>query len=34
MWPGPGLDRDPADPVSRVLLKPKRLLEPLESEAV
>ncbi|MGN5378856.1 ArsR family transcriptional regulator [Streptomyces sp. MUSC 14] len=34
MWPGPGLDRDPADPVSRVLLKPKRLLEPLETEAV
>ncbi len=30
MHPGPGLDRDPADPVSRALLKPKRLLEPLE----
>ncbi|MGV4986620.1 winged helix-turn-helix transcriptional regulator [Streptomyces sp. NPDC001709] len=32
MAPGPGLDRDPADPVSRALLKPKRLLEPLETE--
>lgn len=31
MAPGPGLDPDPADPVSRVLLKPKRLLEPLET---
>ncbi|WEO97193.1 helix-turn-helix domain-containing protein [Streptomyces sp. FXJ1.172] len=31
MEPGPALDPDPADPVSRVLLKPKRLLEPLES---
>ncbi|WP_406436302.1 winged helix-turn-helix transcriptional regulator [Streptomyces sp. NBC_00631] len=30
--PGPGLDPDPADPVSRALLKPKRLLEPLELE--
>ncbi|MEU9244051.1 helix-turn-helix domain-containing protein [Streptomyces sp. NPDC048385] len=30
--PGPGLDPDPADPVSRALLKPKRLLEPLETE--
>ncbi|MFF5024976.1 winged helix-turn-helix transcriptional regulator [Streptomyces collinus] len=29
MVPGPGLDPDPADPVSRALLKPKRLLEPL-----
>ncbi|MFG3287835.1 winged helix-turn-helix transcriptional regulator [Streptomyces sp. NPDC048179] len=29
--PGPGLDPDPADPVSRALLKPKRLLEPLET---
>ncbi|MFE6286490.1 winged helix-turn-helix transcriptional regulator [Streptomyces sp. NPDC057877] len=29
MEPGPGLDPDPADPVSRALLKPKRLLEPL-----
>ncbi|MBX7546571.1 helix-turn-helix domain-containing protein [Streptomyces sp. NPDC004232] len=33
MWPGPGLDPDPADPVSRVLLKPKRLLEPLETDS-
>ncbi|MEV7975177.1 helix-turn-helix domain-containing protein [Streptomyces sp. NPDC086519] len=32
--PGPGLDPDPADPVSRALLKPKRLLEPLETEHV
>lgn len=32
MEPGPGLDPDPADPVSRALLKPKRLLEPLETE--
>ncbi|MER6570256.1 helix-turn-helix domain-containing protein [Streptomyces sp. NPDC001093] len=32
MVPGPGLDPDPADPVSRALLKPKRLLEPLETE--
>ncbi|MFE9607061.1 winged helix-turn-helix transcriptional regulator [Streptomyces sp. NPDC006012] len=30
--PGPGLDPDPADPVSRALLRPKRLLEPLEIE--
>ncbi|MEU6772815.1 helix-turn-helix domain-containing protein [Streptomyces sp. NPDC046759] len=32
MEPGPGLDHDPADPVSRALLKPRRLLEPLETE--
>ncbi|MFH8340344.1 winged helix-turn-helix transcriptional regulator [Streptomyces sp. AM6-12] len=32
MEPGPGLDPDPADPVSRALLKPKRLLEPMEIE--
>ncbi|MDQ0991101.1 helix-turn-helix domain-containing protein [Streptomyces sp. V3I7] len=32
MEPGPGLDPDPADPVSRVLLRPKRLLEPLATE--
>ncbi|MER6066034.1 helix-turn-helix domain-containing protein [Streptomyces sp. NPDC001792] len=32
MEPGQGLDPDPADPVSRALLKPKRLLEPLETE--
>jgi hypothetical protein len=30
MVPGPGLDPDPADPVSRVLLRPKRLLEPID----
>ncbi|MFS4097476.1 winged helix-turn-helix transcriptional regulator [Streptomyces sp. AF1A] len=30
--PGPGLDPDPADPVSRALLKPKRLLEPLQTD--
>ncbi|MFF4753125.1 winged helix-turn-helix transcriptional regulator [Streptomyces sp. NPDC002514] len=30
--PGPGLDPDPADPVSRALLRPKRLLEPLTIE--
>ncbi|NEA93978.1 helix-turn-helix transcriptional regulator [Actinospica acidiphila] len=28
--PGPDLGRDPADPVSRALLKPKRLLQPVE----
>ncbi|MEV5469739.1 helix-turn-helix domain-containing protein [Streptomyces griseoincarnatus] len=28
--PGPDLGRDPADPVSRALLKPKRLLRPVE----
>lgn len=32
MLPGPGLDPEPADPVSRALLRPKRLLEPLELE--
>ncbi|MFK4149456.1 winged helix-turn-helix transcriptional regulator [Streptomyces sp. NPDC004065] len=32
MIPGPGLDPDPADPVSRALLKPKRLLQPLQTE--
>ena len=30
MEPGPGLDPDPADPVSRALLRPRRLLQPLE----
>ncbi|MBD0709842.1 MULTISPECIES: winged helix-turn-helix transcriptional regulator [unclassified Streptomyces] len=30
MRPGPGLDQDPADPVSRALLRPRRLLVPLE----
>jgi len=32
MVPGPGLDPDPADPVSRALLRPKRLLQPIETE--
>lgn len=32
MVPGPGLDPDPADPVSRALLKPKRLVEPVVVE--
>ncbi|MFJ3665962.1 winged helix-turn-helix transcriptional regulator [Streptomyces sp. NPDC090106] len=32
MEPGPGLDPDPADPVSRALLRPKRLLDPLQIE--
>ncbi|MFJ3820371.1 winged helix-turn-helix transcriptional regulator [Streptomyces nodosus] len=34
LLPGPGLDPDPADPVSRALLRPKRMLEPLEIEAL
>jgi DNA-binding HxlR family transcriptional regulator len=34
MEPGPGLDPDPADPVSRALLKPRRLLQPLETGQV
>ncbi|MGW2524139.1 winged helix-turn-helix transcriptional regulator [Streptomyces sp. NPDC001617] len=34
MEPGPGLNPDPADPVSRALLKPKRLLEPLVVDPV
>lgn len=34
MVPGPGLDPEPADPVSRALLKPRRLLEPVETDAV
>ncbi|MEU1197290.1 helix-turn-helix domain-containing protein [Streptomyces sp. NPDC005813] len=34
MVPGPGLDPDPADPVSRALLKPKRLLRPIETDPV
>ncbi|PTM92303.1 HxlR family transcriptional regulator [Streptomyces sp. VMFN-G11Ma] len=33
MVPGPGLHPDPADPISRILLKPKRLLEPIEQPA-
>ncbi|MFD0436441.1 winged helix-turn-helix transcriptional regulator [Streptomyces chartreusis] len=32
MTPGPALDPDPADPVSRALLKPRRLLQPIEAE--
>ncbi|MFG3161407.1 winged helix-turn-helix transcriptional regulator [Streptomyces sp. NPDC048232] len=32
MKPGPGLDPDPADPVSRALLGPRRLLQPIETE--
>lgn len=34
MVPGPGLDPDPADPVSRALLRPKRMLEPIETAPV
>jgi DNA-binding HxlR family transcriptional regulator len=34
MIPGPGLDPDPEDPVSRALLKPKRLLEPVVTDQV
>jgi DNA-binding HxlR family transcriptional regulator len=34
MRPGEGLDPDPADPVSRVLLAPRRLLEPVETSRV
>ncbi|MBD0420735.1 helix-turn-helix transcriptional regulator [Streptomyces sp. TRM S81-3] len=33
MLPGPGLDPDPADPVSRALLRPKRLLTPVETDS-
>ncbi|MEU6368420.1 helix-turn-helix domain-containing protein [Streptomyces sp. NPDC046931] len=32
--PGPGLDPSPADPVSRAILKPRRLLQPIEIEPV
>ncbi|WP_405972261.1 helix-turn-helix transcriptional regulator [Streptomyces sp. NBC_00988] len=34
MDPGPGLDQDPSDPVSRALLKPRRLLQPIEPDPV
>ncbi|WP_069172935.1 winged helix-turn-helix transcriptional regulator [Streptomyces griseus] len=34
MRPGPGLDPDPEDPVSRALLAPRRLLEPLDPDRV
>jgi DNA-binding HxlR family transcriptional regulator len=33
MMPGPGLDPAPTNPVSRALLKPKRLLEPIETDS-
>jgi DNA-binding HxlR family transcriptional regulator len=29
MEPGPGLDPNPTDPISRTLLKPRRLLQPI-----
>lgn len=32
MTPGPGLDLEPADPVSRALLAPRRLLEPVDMD--
>jgi hypothetical protein len=32
--PGPGLEPDPADPVSRALLMTKRLLHPIETDPV
>ncbi|MER8070119.1 helix-turn-helix domain-containing protein [Streptomyces sp. NPDC094034] len=34
MLPGPGLDPDPRDPVRRALLRPRRLLQPLETDRV
>lgn len=34
MVPGPGLDPDPADPVSRALLQPRRLLQPIVVDQV
>ncbi|MFJ4788921.1 winged helix-turn-helix transcriptional regulator [Streptomyces sp. NPDC088794] len=34
MVPGAGLDPNPTDPVGRALLKPKRLLEPIETVPV
>ncbi|MGC0340446.1 hypothetical protein RKD20_005480 [Streptomyces sp. SLBN-8D4] len=34
MVPGPGLDPDPANPVSRALLRPKRLLQPIAVDQV
>ncbi|MFE9723759.1 winged helix-turn-helix transcriptional regulator [Streptomyces sp. NPDC005794] len=34
MRPGPGLDPDPDDPVSRALLGPRRLLQPLDTDRV
>ncbi|MFC0848137.1 winged helix-turn-helix transcriptional regulator [Streptomyces noboritoensis] len=32
MRPGPGLNPDPEDPVSRALLAPRRLLQPVEAD--
>ena len=32
MLPGPGIDTDPADPISRILLRPRRLLDPVVTE--
>lgn len=34
MLPGPGLDPDPSDPVSRALLAPRRLLTAVETDPV
>ncbi|MWA11347.1 winged helix-turn-helix transcriptional regulator [Streptomyces sp. BA2] len=34
MVPGPGLDPDPSDPVSRALLAPRRLLTAVETDPV
>ncbi|MFD5078362.1 winged helix-turn-helix transcriptional regulator [Streptomyces sp. NPDC058371] len=34
MTAGPGLDPDPANPVSRALFAPRRLLQPLEADPV
>lgn len=34
MLPGPGLDPDPANPVSRALRRPKRLLQPVVVDQV
>lgn len=34
MLPGPGLDPDPANPVSRALPQPKRLLQPIAVDQV
>ncbi|MFD4751672.1 MULTISPECIES: helix-turn-helix domain-containing protein [unclassified Streptomyces] len=34
MLPGPGLDPDPADPVSRVLLRRRRILDPVDTTGI
>lgn len=34
MLPGPGLDPEPADPVSRALARPRRLLQPVDLDPV